>query len=71
MHGLLKRPEHTNGVIQLVACPCGYEFGPVERRFVHFERDHRPEDFGLSPMSTKDRQARLGDYRSGSVGFAL
>lgn len=59
---LLRRAPHTPGVIQLVACPCGYEFKGNERRDIHFYRDHRPEDFGLSRMVTKDRQSRIGDY---------
>ncbi len=41
----------------LTACPCGYVFDPNENRWKHFLEDHRPEDFGLSPLGERDESA--------------
>ncbi|WP_232687928.1 hypothetical protein [Halobacterium zhouii] len=34
----------------LTACPCGFIFSASEPRWKHLLDEHKPEDFGLSPL---------------------
>lgn len=38
--------------VALDTCPCGYEFGENEMRWIHIWM-HKPEDFGLSPLGER------------------
>ena len=45
--------------ISLVECPApgcdkSWEMGDSQKRSLHFLKEHRPEDFGLSPLEDDD-----------------
>lgn len=62
---LVERPC-ARGEYTLLSCPlCEYKFDEFEKRHTHYEKRHRPEDAGLSPIRTRPVQGRLSDFTDG------